>query len=238
MLALLDNLKKIRFRIAEAAQRSGRNPEHVRLVPITKQASLEAIKEVLSSGLAPEIGESRVQDAGRKKPALAGFNARWRLIGHLQTNKVRQALEIFDAVDSLDSLRLAAALEKNLAGNDRRLPVLIQVKLSEKETQYGVSPEDLGGFLEALAAHPHLAVDGLMAIAPNVEAVRPHFQRMRGLFDRFFSGRPDAQLSMGMSRDFEIAVEEGATLVRVGSSIFQEATASESMQHREGIHDR
>jgi len=224
---ILDNLKKIRYRISAAAERSGRDPKRVSLVVVTKYASPQQVREAIATGLVSEVGESRIQTAQAQKLALAESSAqvRWRLIGHLQTNKAAKAVEIFDAVDSLDAPRTAQALEKALAALDRRIPVLVQVKLSESETQSGVRPEELPALLEALPAYPHLELRGLMAIAPqedNPESVRPHFRRMRQLFDRFFADRDDAQLSMGMSGDFEVAVEEGATLVRVGSAVFSQ----------------
>ncbi len=204
---------------------------------VTKYAGVEGMRELLDSGLVDQIGENRVQEAEAKRKALgpSAAKARWRLIGHLQSNKARRALDIFDALDSLDSLRLAQALERILSEKERRLPALVQIKLAERRSQSGVSPEALEGFLESLKGCPHLDILGLMAIAPELEPVeetRPYFRRMRELFDRFFSGRPEARLSMGMSRDFEIAVEEGASLVRIGSTIFSgynnEAAASRS----------
>ena len=194
---------------------------------MTKYATTEQIREVIASGLVAELGESRVQAAEAKKLELGDLSGRvrWRLIGHLQTNKAKKASELFDTVDSLDSLRVAEALERALAGTDRRLPVLVQVKLSERDTQGGVAPEALEGLLQEFRAHPHLEVRGLMAIAPQAgdpEEIRPHFRRMRELFDGFFADRPGAQLSMGMSGDYEVAVEEGATLVRLGSVVFGE----------------
>lgn len=223
MLAILDNLNKIRYRIDAAAQRSGRSAESIELVAVSKYAGAESLRELLGSGLVKAVGENRVQEAGIKKQALgpsAGL-AQWRLVGHLQTNKAKQALQIFDAVDSLDSLRLAEALERPLAEQNRKLAALVQVKLSAKETQGGVAPEALEEFLRNLKDYPHLDVQGLMAIAPEldpVSAVRPYFRRLRELRDRFFPRQ--AALSMGMSRDFEVAVEEGATHVRIGRSLF------------------
>lgn len=224
-LVVLDNLNKIRSVMAAAAGRTGRNPESVGLVAVTKYAPLESIKELLDCGLVMEVGENRVQDAKSKIETL-GEKARkvkWRLIGHLQSNKARLALQIFDAIDSLDSLKLAEVLEKELSLTNQKLPVLVQVKLSDKETQFGVAPEEVANFLESLKKCAHLDVCGLMAIAPAlepVESVRPYFRRMKELFDQFFAGRPEARLSMGMSRDYEIAIEEGATHIRIGSSIF------------------
>ena len=222
---ILDNLNQIRYRIRLAAARTGRDPDKVTLVAVTKYAKAEEVRDLIGAGLVGELGESRVQDAQAKQEALGpdAKKVRWRLIGHLQTNKAKKALQVFDAIDSLDSERLAEAVERGLAQDGRRMAALVQVKLSDKATQFGVAPEDLEGELAKLGAYPHLEVNGLMAIAPELEAVeatRPHFQRMRRLFDRFFKEKPGAQLSMGMSRDFEIAVEEGATMIRVGSDIF------------------
>ena len=213
------------MRLRAAAERAGRNPDAIGLVAVTKYASLKDIRELLESGQIAEIGESRVSDALAKREALGAAAAKvaWRLIGHLQSNKARRALEAFDAIDSIDGLRLARILEGELAAAGRELPVLVQVKLTGKTVQSGAAPEELGPLLEGLKAFPHLRVRGLMAIAPDLEpvsAVRPHFRRMKQLFDKFFAGSGDAQLSMGMSRDFEVAVEEGATHVRVGSALF------------------
>jgi pyridoxal phosphate enzyme (YggS family) len=224
---ILDNLKKIRYRISSAAERSGRDPKRVGLVVVTKYATLRQVEEVIASGLAAELGESRIQAAQARKLELGAPAAqvRWRLIGHLQSNKAAKAVELFDAVDSLDAPRTALALEKVLAALGRRLPVLVQVKLSDSATQSGVRPEELPALLEALLAYPHLEPRGLMAIAPledSPESARPHFRRMRRLFDSFFADKAEAQLSMGMSGDYEVAVEEGATLVRVGSAVFSE----------------
>ena len=228
---IFENLKSVQSRIRAAAERRGRDPGLVRLVPVTKYASPEALKELLSSGLAAEIGESRVQAAEAKKEALGplGGKVRWRMIGRLQTNKARRACEIFDTVDSLDNDRLASALDQVLLPLGRVLPVLIQVKLSESSTQGGIAPEELEGFLERMGTRKGLKVEGLMGIGPNVEpveAVRPYFRKLNGLFEKFFARRQGAVLSMGMSRDFEIAVEEGANLVRIGSQIFAPSAAS------------
>lgn len=194
---------------------------------VTKYATPQQIREVIASGLVSEIGESRVQTAEAKRSELGELagQVQWRLIGHLQTNKARKAAQVFDAVDSVDSLHVAQALEKALAPVGKTLPVLVQVKLTERETQGGVDPEALEGLLQGLQTYPHLEVRGLMTIAPQAsspEDVRPHFRRMRGWFDRFFASRPAAQLSMGMSSDYEVAVEEGATMVRCGSVVFGE----------------
>jgi len=218
----IDNLNQIRYRIREASERAKRNPDAIRLVAVTKYASLDSVRALLDSGLVAEVGESRVQDAERKKLELGGLadTVRWRLIGHLQTNKAKKAARVFNAVDSIDSEKVAAVLDAALAGSAMTLPVMIQVKLTERQTQSGVAPEGLGALIEALKKYPRLVLEGLMAVAPDVEpleAVRPSFRLLRELRDRHL---PSGLLNMGMSRDFEIAVEEGADLVRIGSQIF------------------
>ncbi|MBI4370662.1 MAG: YggS family pyridoxal phosphate-dependent enzyme [Elusimicrobia bacterium] len=223
---LIDNLKKIRYRVRAAALRAGRDPGAVRLVAAVKHAPLASVRELLSSGLVAEVGENRVQDAERRQEELGGLAAsvRWRLIGHLQTNKAGKAARIFDAVDSVDSEKIAAALDAALRDSSRILPVLAQVKLAGRATQSGVSPDALPTLLAALKKFSRLRVEGLMGIAPDVEpleAVRPSFQRLRELRDRHL---PGGLLSMGMSRDFEIAVEEGADMLRVGTLIFSQTS--------------
>jgi pyridoxal phosphate enzyme (YggS family) len=222
---ILDNLTKIRYCIRAAAQKADRDPDRVSIVAVSKYATTKQIREIIDSGMISEIGESRVQAAEAKRSELGDLAARvrWRLIGHLQTNKARKAVQVFDAVDSVDSLHAAQALEKALAPEKKVLPVLVQVKLTQRETQGGTDPAALEGLLQELRRLAHLDIRGLMAIAPQTsspEDVRPHFRRMRGWFDRFFANRPEAQLSMGMSNDYTVAVEEGATMVRLGSLIF------------------
>lgn len=223
-LALIDNLEKIRYRVRTAAAKAGRDAEAVRIVAVTKYAPLELVRELLEKRLAAEVGENRVQDAEKKKLLLGPLaeNVRWRLIGHLQTNKAKKAVETFDAVDSIDSVKVAAALDAAMEPRGNVLPVLVQVKLADRDTQSGIAPAELPGVLEALKGFPRLKVEGLMGIAPNlepVEAVRPSFQTLRKLRDEHL---PSGLLSMGMSRDFEIAVEEGADLIRVGTQIFSQ----------------
>lgn len=218
----IDNLEKIRYRMTAAAARSNRDAGKVGLVVVTKYASLEAVKEALSSGRVTEAGENRVQDAEKRQLELGPLakTVRWRLIGHLQTNKAKKAVQVFDAVDSVDSAKVATALDAALGGSDRKLPVMIQVKLSERQTQSGVSPEGLPGLIEEVRKRPNLELQGLMGIAPHlepVEAVRPSFRLLRELRDAHL---PGGKLSMGMSRDFEIAIEEGADMIRVGTQIF------------------
>jgi pyridoxal phosphate enzyme (YggS family) len=218
----IDNLEKIRYRMTAAAARSNRDAGAISIVVVTKYASLTAVRDFLNSGAVLEAGENRVQDAEKKKlelGALAG-KVRWRLIGHLQTNKARKAVSVFDAIDSVDSKKLAAALNAAMEGSDRKLPVMVQVKLSESETQSGVVPAELPGLIEEVRKLPNLDLQGLMGIAPNVEpleAVRPSFRLLKKMRDEHL---PGGKLSMGMSRDFEIAIEEGADMIRIGTQIF------------------
>lgn len=219
---ILENIRQVRERISRAAQRAGRAPGSVKLMAVTKYAAAEQVNEALKTGLVDFLGENRVQDAAAKRPRLIPEGVPIRLIGHLQSNKVNKALEVFDGIDSLDSLALAEKLDARLKTAGKKLPVLVQVKLTENAAQSGVAPDRLESFLAACAPYGSLEIRGLMAIAPNlepVEAVRPHFRRMFDLRKRLFPGA-DAELSMGMSRDFEIAIEEGATMVRLGSALF------------------
>ncbi len=224
---ILENLRDVLGRMEAAAARVGRDPSEVELLAVTKQASVDAIEQGLRSGLMRHLGANRVQDAVSKKRQLEqrGVSAVWRMIGHLQSNKAKPALECFDSVDSLDSIRLAERLDSALAGSGRRLPVLVQVKWTQRQSQSGVAPDDVGEFLSRCRRLARLDVRGLMAIAPMldpVELVRPYFRKMKELFDRLFPPGATAErvLSMGMSRDFEIAVEEGATRVRIGAALF------------------
>jgi pyridoxal phosphate enzyme (YggS family) len=220
---IIDNLRQIRSRMYAAAKRAGRNPDEITLCAVTKYAPLEAVKELLASGEIKEAAESRVQDAQKRFSELGApaDQVRWRLIGHLQTNKAKQAVELFDAVDSVGSVHLAQALEKRCAAAGKTLPVLLQVKLTEKETQGGCAPEEIPALLAEVERLPHLKVEGLMGIAPEEEEkIRPAFRTAKGLFDRFFASRTGATLSLGMSHDFETAIEEGSTMVRIGSSLF------------------
>ncbi|MFH1726280.1 MAG: YggS family pyridoxal phosphate-dependent enzyme [Elusimicrobiota bacterium] len=229
---LLDNLTGIQRRIGAAARRAGRAPKTIELVAVTKHAPIAAVRTLIEKGGVRWFGENRVQDGRRRREALGPEAARvgWRFIGHLQTNKVAPALEMYDWIDSVDSLRLAEALDKRLRldKDEKRQRVLVQVKLTGKETQSGVAPGELEAFLRRLRPLSRLRIRGLMGIAPflePIESVRPHFRKLRELFERFFPRGDDGEgegpyLSLGMSRDFEIAVEEGANLVRIGTSLF------------------
>jgi pyridoxal phosphate enzyme (YggS family) len=209
------NLAAVRERIERAAGRAGRRPEDILLIGVSKTVPAERVRLGVEAGLTA-LGENRVQEA-REKIKILGRPVPWHLIGHLQTNKVRDALELFDLIHSLDRLELARELERR--AGDRLVNVLLEVNVAEEPSKSGFAPEALGPALEAIGAMTHLRVRGLMAIPPIVERAedaRGSFQTLRRLAERH--GLPE--LSMGMSADFEVAIEEGATMVRVGTAVF------------------
>lgn len=218
MAAVIDvagNVARVRERIARAARRVGRAPEEVLLVGISKLVDVERIRRALAAGL-PALGENRVQEAREKIGAL-GRPVPWHMVGHLQTNKARDAVLLFDLIHSVDRLELARELDRRAAG--RVAEILVQVNLAGEATKGGFAPDELKSALEALAGLSRLRVKGLMTIPPPVE----HGEQARGWFRRLRELRDGAgleHLSMGMSDDFEVAVEEGATIVRVGTAIF------------------
>lgn len=217
---------RVRGRVAAAAGRAGRRPEEITLVAVTKGVPLSRIREAVAAGVT-ELGESRVQEAIPKISALRAA-ARWHLVGHLQHNKAGLAAGLFPVIHSLDSVRLAEALSRHAP---RRLDVFIQVNVAREPQKYGVAPEDLADILRRVAGLPDLRVVGLMTIAPlhpDPEHARPVFRRLRTLRDEVAKvlGTALPHLSMGMSDDFEVAVEEGATVVRVGRAIFLSGTGN------------
>lgn len=222
-MTIADHLQRVYEAIQAAASRGGRG-EPVALVAVTKTVPPDRIREAIAAG-ATIIGENRVQEAMLKRDEV-GEGVAWHLIGRLQRNKARHAVRLFDLVHSVDSLPLAEALEAAALKADKVQEVLVEVKISPEETKAGVLPDDLPGFVESLATMPHLRVKGLMGIAPLLdtpERSRPYFRRLRALYDEARGRRSGAgmtHLSMGMSSDFEVAVEEGSTMVRVGTAIF------------------
>lgn len=225
---ITDRAARLHDRIAAAAHRAGRGPESVTLVAVTKTHPVETVRAAVAAGLR-DFGENRVQELFEKAEALPGEaeggDVRWHLIGSLQRNKARDAAAHADLFHALDSVRLADALEKRAAAADRVLPVLVQVNISGEDAKHGVEPDAVHDLIAAAAERPHLRPVGLMGMAAFVEddegldrVVRPAFRRLRGLYDA--SPRPLTVLSMGMSGDFEVAVEEGATHVRIGSALF------------------
>jgi pyridoxal phosphate enzyme (YggS family) len=208
--------------MAAAALRSGRPADAVRLVAVSKTMSPEAVREAVAAGVRM-LGENRVQEAREKIAACPGLAA-WHLIGHLQSNKAKLAVGLFDLIQSLDSLHLAEELDRQGRALGKRVRCLVQVNVGEEAQKSGADEAEVRPLLTRAASLPHLAVEGLMAIPPflpDPEAVRPFFRRLRLLRDRLTTeGFPLAELSMGMTHDFEVAIEEGATMVRVGTAIF------------------
>lgn len=213
-----DNLKVVTQRISKSCEKSGRNLSDVKLICVTKEASVDETREALKSGVT-DIGENRVQD-GVSKYAAIGGKVTWHLIGHLQTNKARDAVRIFSLIHSVDSIRLAREIDKEAKKIQKTQDVLIQVNTSGEKSKFGIAPEDLEAFYKEVLLYPNINILGLMTIAPeveNAEEVRPYFRRLRELKEKIGC----SELSMGMSGDFEVAIEEGATMVRIGRAIFK-----------------
>jgi pyridoxal phosphate enzyme (YggS family) len=224
---LVDQVERVRERMRDAAQRANRSLDEITLVAVSKTHSVDAIQSAINCGLAA-FGENRVQEAEQKIPVVGREAATWHLIGHLQSNKARRAVELFDVIHSLDSAALAVRLNRVCDEMEREtLPVLIQVDLGQEATKSGVDEASLREVVAAVSECPRLKLIGLMVLPPffdEVERVRPFFRRLRELRDQLdaegaFANQP-GELSMGMTHDFEIAIEEGATMVRVGTAIF------------------
>ena len=226
MTRIADNLMRLHERIAAAAQRAGRSPAEVTLIGVSKTHPAEKIREALEAGLR-HFGENRVQEWEAKRPALAGLPATWHLIGHLQSNKAARAANAFTAIDSLDDWALAQRIDRAAAGRASAEPmrVLIEVHLGGEETKSGVGEGELPALAEKILQLEQLSLAGLMCIPPfleDPEEVRPYFARLRHLRDALEVrlGQRLPVLSMGMSHDFEAAILEGATEVRVGTALF------------------
>ncbi|HHV80017.1 MAG TPA: YggS family pyridoxal phosphate-dependent enzyme [Firmicutes bacterium] len=221
-MSLEDNLVRVRQRIAEACKRAGRPIEAVKLVAVTKNVSPDRILEAAGLGVT-YFGENRVQEA-KKKISVLGDKAqglRFHMIGHLQRNKVAPALRMFELIHSVDSLRLLQAIERKSDELGITAKILLQVNVSGESTKSGFSPQELNSVLEVATGLRHIQVMGLMTIAPyteNPETVRPYFAQLRELTE--IDPSVLRELSMGMSGDFEVAIEEGATMVRIGTAIF------------------
>ncbi len=230
--ALAERIASVRQRIDDAARRSGREPGSVRLVAVSKFRTVEEIEEAIGAG-ATDIGESRVQEAENKRRRLAGSGLTWHLVGRLQSNKAKKAVQIFDIIHSISTLDMARRVDRLARDQNTTQPVLIQVQVAEEERKQGLPMSELYADLELMAELTNLRVQGLMALPPYMpdpEEARPSFARLRELRDtaraRGLVGPAFTELSMGMSHDFEVAVEEGATLVRVGTALFGERPAS------------
>ncbi|MFZ0917342.1 MAG: YggS family pyridoxal phosphate-dependent enzyme [Candidatus Udaeobacter sp.] len=234
MISIAENLERVREQIAQAAARAGRVAEEIQLVAITKTHPAEKVREAIEAGQTL-FGESRVQEARAKIPELPS-NLRWHFVGHLQKNKIRHALPLFEMIHSVDSLVLAQDINRIAEEQGMHPRVLLEVNVAGEGSKFGFESETLRAEMESLLALPRLSILGLMTIPPlaeKAEASRKYFVQVRELLDRLQTDfHVDlAQLSMGMTEDFVVAVEEGATLVRVGTAIFGERTRKSEVRH-------
>jgi pyridoxal phosphate enzyme (YggS family) len=230
-MAIPDNIARVSDRISQAAARAGRSPDSIILMAVSKVVEPERIRQAYEAGIRV-FGENRVQEFEGKAPALAGLkDAEWHLIGHLQTNKAKKAVELFHAIDSVDSLRLAEKLNQAAGQAHKQLPILIEINVGGEQSKSGVAPDspELEELLQGMQRLEYMQVRGLMTIPPYTEDPqdsRPYFRRVRELRDRIAARKlPRIEmnvLSMGMSHDFEVAIEEGSTCVRVGTAVFGE----------------
>jgi PLP dependent protein len=228
-MSIASNLERIKNEIADACARAHRDPSTVALMAVSKMHSAEAVREAYQAGQRL-FGENRVQEWQTKRDSLTDLfpTAQINLIGPLQNNKTAKAAEIFDAIDTLDSLKTAERLNAAAQSLNKTLRILIEVKLSPEDTKHGLAPEELPALLRALEPLTHLQPRGLMTVPPfdeNPETARPYFQHLRRLRDEHFILCPTlTELSMGMSNDFAVAIEEGSTTVRIGTAIFGKRT--------------
>jgi pyridoxal phosphate enzyme (YggS family) len=225
-LSISDRLTAIRDRMAVAARSAGRDPSSVRLIAVSKTFPIDAVREAYQAGQR-DFGENRVQEALQKIASSADLLIRWHLLGHLQTNKARKAAPAFAMIQSVDSVDLLEKLDRAAEESGHTPELLIQVDLAGETTKFGVPPTEVPRLFEAAAAARAARVLGLMTLPPvpeTPEAARPYFRRLRDLRDEWLAAGVPApmlhELSMGMSGDFEVAIQEGATMVRVGTAIF------------------
>ena len=222
---ILNNLLNVKERIKNVSIRSGRLPDSVRLVAVSKKISPEQIKTAIDGG-ALIFGENYIQEA-QNKISLLGRKVKWHFIGHLQSNKAKYAVELFDMIHSVDNYSLAEMLDKEAKKKAKTVPILIQVNISGEQTKHGLDPGKIFKLIEKISILENLRIKGLMTMPPwsqNPEDSRPYFVSLRKLRDELEPAKPEnvslSELSMGMSSDFEVAIEEGATIVRIGTSIF------------------
>ena len=225
-MSIAENVEMVRGRIRAACGRSGRRTEDVLLVAVSKTVPAEFIRQAYATGIR-DFGENRVQEAAAKRSELSELAATWHLIGHLQSNKAKLACQLFDWVESIDSLRIGDRINQFAGAGGRKLPVLLEVNLGEEASKFGAEEAEVMRLAEAIGRLEALELRGLMTLPPffeDPEKVRPYFRRLRQLARHIeaqnLSGVSMRELSMGMSHDFEIAVEEGATIVRVGTALF------------------
>jgi pyridoxal phosphate enzyme (YggS family) len=226
-ILIAENLKTVKDRIAQAALRAGRNPQDVQLVAVSKTVSAESIQQAIEAGVTI-VGENYVQEA-RKKIGELGKAVRWDFIGHLQRNKVSYAIDLFEVIHSIDRPSLAQEMSRIAAKKRKTVRILVQVTISGEEAKSGIDTAGVNALVSQIASLPNLALEGLMTMPPyftDPENARPYFVALRKLRDTLVAEQGNhinlKELSMGMSGDFEVAIEEGATLVRVGTAIFGE----------------
>jgi pyridoxal phosphate enzyme (YggS family) len=229
MIDVAANWERVRQQVAQAAQKVGRDPQAVRIIAVSKTKPVELIEQAIRAGAA-DIGENYVQEAVAKIPRITA-PVTWHMIGHLQRNKAARAVELFNVIHTLDSVALGEALARHGEQRGQPVRVLVEVNTGGEATKHGVCAEHVEGLLAGLADRRWLSIDGLMTIPPPAEpaaAARPHFRGLRELRDQLQrqapANAPLRELSMGMSDDFTVAIEEGATLVRIGRAIFGERT--------------
>ena len=227
-MKLKQRLENIRERIRRAADSCNRDPDSIRLVAVSKTVPADTVKAAIEAG-AKILGENYVQEAREKFDALVHYPVSWHFIGHLQSNKAKYAVRLFDLIHSVDSLKLARALDKEAKKVDKIQPILIQINISGEDTKSGISAAEVPGLILEVSQLKNLSLEGLMTMPPyfyQPEKVRPYFAALRELRDRLKDQPiPNVsmdELSMGMTGDFEVAIEEGATLVRIGTAIFGE----------------
>jgi len=222
MPGIRENLLRVTERIEKAAQNAGRNPKDIRLVAVSKTVETDRVREAIEAGVTI-LGENYVQEA-QKKIEEIGKSVSWHFIGHLQSNKAKVAVRLFDAIHSMDSVALAEELNRRAQQTNQKIPVMIEVNLSGETTKFGTEEEKVTTLAQGVLKLDHLFLEGLMTMPPyfdDPEMSRPYFVQLRELKERLVKGGiPLKDLSMGMSNDFEIAIQEGATYVRVGTAIF------------------
>ena len=226
MASIAQNLLEINDRVRAACSRTGRDAAEVSIIGVTKMVPLDRIREGIEAGV-KILGENYVQEAVKKIQALSDLPVSWHFIGRLQSNKAKVALESFDVIHTVDRESLALELNRLAHKRGKRVPVLIQVNTGHEGSKSGLAPEELFNFFERLSTFDGLEIHGLMALPPyydDPEKVRPHFRQLRELLQRLRrqAVRPEelSELSMGMSHDFEVAIEEGATMIRIGTALF------------------
>ncbi|MEI7904495.1 MAG: YggS family pyridoxal phosphate-dependent enzyme [Candidatus Firestonebacteria bacterium] len=225
-MLIAENLNKIRVEIKKVLISSGRKPEDIVLVAVTKTQSAEAVNAALAAGVSA-IGENKVQEAKQKFPSLIPGRYARHMIGHLQTNKTRDAVRLFDVIQSVDSERLLAEIDKEAGKSNKVMECMAEVNIGGEENKSGMKPEATEQFLVSAGKYVNIRISGLMTIAPfleDAELVRPYFRKMKALFDSIsklsVKNVKMEHLSMGMSGDYRVAVEEGATMLRIGTAIF------------------